>query len=149
MFAINFEMIISIVCDYLFYCEQLFAVRVKNGYKKGDIYWGLCPGYHTIPELNDVIQYHDKALEKVYAVIEVTGIQYDTLITAAKYYNRYGNKTGWNAVMNERECRRLIETLTAAPETFDGVYSNPYTTRAIERLERARYEKYAPVWGNW
>ena len=78
-------------------------------------------------------------MNRLYSVEVITGIPSDVIVRAAKIYNAYGNKTGWNKCLNATECEKLISVLMAGPEKWDGIYLNPYTHNAIVRIERKYY----------
>ena len=114
MFAIDFEAVIGVGNDYLYAMSDMYRERVALGYRKGDIYDGMCKVFPTDEEreLNALCERFYKCQQTLYTVADVTGIRWDVIIQAARIYNDHGERCGWQRCLSRKECEDPYQVLT-------------------------------------
>lgn len=112
---IDYEQVVSVGVDYLNAMQSMYHFRVKMGLKKGDIYYGLCLSHPNEAEkvLNEACNVEHASLQKLYTVADCVGIGWDKIVSAAKIYLAYGDRTGWEKCLNNAQCRELLELMEA------------------------------------
>lgn len=84
---VNYTTIIDVAEDYLFYCDKLYTLRVKHGFRKNDNVW--LPSY---PDIARAYDQQNAAYEKLSTICELTHTNINAAIKAAKVrwhnYNR-------------------------------------------------------------
>lgn len=146
--TISIENVLGYADAYLSYKSDLYKARVSHGFKKNDIYWGMCKGYTSYQDINDAYVWFEKAERSLYAVCEVTGLNCDALIQTSRIMEKYYETDTYQVLgvcLSEKQIEDLYLSLIPSRQG-SGIYGNEYYDAAVQRLEDAKYPCIGADW---